>query len=151
MICGCAENNTSMINDDNNYNKKFERLVKNFFWKRANTYHNRLDRFLVEKEFNETIRDSLRDIVGRPGTIWNNSFDTLRQRREMLLVDSDMNYFYILLKENNYISQIKFGDSITFDGSLLGFFIDEDKKNPELSEPTFVASADSITIIKHHD
>ena len=148
IVGGCSTNNAS-TNSEEDYNKKFDRIEKDFFWKRANNYKNRVDRFLIEKEFNESIRDSLRNIVGRPGTIWHNSFDTSRERREMLFIDSDMHYFYLLPKENSYTQQIQFGDSILFNGRLLGYFIDEYKENPELSEPTFVAVADSIIVIKH--
>lgn len=152
---GCTMDSTSTKDDnsrnDTNYNKRFDRIVKDFYWKRVKTYHNAVDKFLVEKEFNEIIKDSLKNIVGRAGTIWNNTFDTLRNRREIIFIDSSMNYFYLLSTENNNINHIGFGDSIKFNGRLLGFFFNEDKQNPELAQPTFVASIDTLFIIKNHE
>jgi hypothetical protein len=148
LFVGCNNHNTLskpltiLSNEDS-----FQSVVSRFQYKRYSIYNNKIDRFLVENKFLDSLRNTLREMKKFKATVLSNSFDSARQRREMMLIDEKAHFFHAIIQNNNFTKKIPMWSNVKMSGILFGFIFQPTEKNPELDIPEFILGIDTIEIV----
>ncbi len=123
----------------------FNSDVSKFEFSRYKVYKNHMDLFLVENSFYKTLMKKYKKIYLFPMQILHNSFDTLRERRQMILVDTNAIFYYAIVPDNGFTRKLPVSNKIVYvDSEIMGFKITDDMENPGLEMPEFYISIDSI-------
>lgn len=71
----------------------FKATVNKFEFERINAQGDLIDEFIAEQKFTQAIKSNFYNINWDPVKVLHNSWDTLRERREMILLDSAVNFY----------------------------------------------------------
>ena len=139
---------TNSISLDNDHKDSFKTVVTHFEYARYKVYGSTIDEFLAENEFFKIITTDFKNINWYQAKVLFNKLDTLKERREMLLIDDKTNFFYAIIPDTGYFKTIPALAEIQMKGEMLGFKLSRDEENPNLEIPNFIILIDSAKVIK---
>lgn len=147
IIISCDNNEISIQQQPVKTNAdSFRADVTKFQFTRYKVYKNHMDLFLVENSFYKKLMEKYKEVYLFPMHIFHNSFDTLRERRQMLLLDTNGINYSAIVPDNEFTR--KFAGNLEtlyyVDSRIMGFKITDDKEDPGLETPTFYIQIDSI-------
>jgi hypothetical protein len=151
MIVACSTNDNSKIPDihqiglNNSYKDSFKAMVTRFEFDRHKVLDDPIGEFLVEEEFTKKLTSDFRKIDWYQGKVLFDKYDTIKMRREMMLVDDNTLFFHAIVRDSSTKNISPFS-IIKFKGTMLGFKLTPGKDNSDLISPNFIVLIDSIRL-----